>query len=128
MKIRNWCIVSFDTTKRLASTHSAVLIMLETDLRTNDLEVLEVLTRNLSTNYYPSMRGGKTCVPACRSCSPPQQNQPWLRGVENLGMENLTLKLFLHCVSSSTDSCLASNTTIRCRHVRQPCLGQPRTR
>ena len=50
MKIRNWFIVSFDTTKRLASTHSAVLITLETDLRTNDLEVLEVLTRNLSTN------------------------------------------------------------------------------
>ncbi|RYO61891.1 hypothetical protein AA0113_g6449 [Alternaria arborescens] len=81
----------------------------------------------INSCYYPSMRGGKTCVPACRSCSPPQQNQPWLRGVENLGMENLTLKLFLHCVSSSTDSCLASNTTIRCCHVRQSCLGQPRT-
>jgi hypothetical protein len=50
MKIRNWFIVSFNTTQRLASTHSAVLITLETDLRTNDREVLEVLARNLSTN------------------------------------------------------------------------------
>jgi hypothetical protein len=54
MKIRNWFIVSFDTTERLASTHSAVLITLETDLRTNDLEVLEVLTRNLSTSETTS--------------------------------------------------------------------------
>jgi hypothetical protein len=54
MKIRNWFIVSFDTTKRLGSTHFAVLITLETDLRTNDLEVLEVLTTNLSTSETTS--------------------------------------------------------------------------
>ena len=60
MKIRNWFIVSFDTTKRLASTHSAVLITLGTDLRTNDLEVLEVLTRNLSTSETTSKL---RCVP-----------------------------------------------------------------
>jgi hypothetical protein len=77
--------------------------------------------------YYPSTCGGKPCVAACRSCSPPQQSPPQPRGVDNLGIQTPTLKLSLYFISSPTDSGVASNTTVRRRHARQPRLGQPRS-
>jgi hypothetical protein len=63
------------------------------------------------------MCGGKPCVAACRQCSPPQPRQPYRRDVENLGIEALVSKHPLHSISSLTNSCLASNTTIRCQHT-----------
>jgi hypothetical protein len=85
------------------------------------------LPSTLSPHYYPSTCGGKPCVTARRPYSPPQQSQRKSRGLENLGIDSLTIALSFRYVLLTANYCIASNTTIRCRHRQKPRIGRPRS-